>query len=106
MDKVNEKTAKRLMAYLEDDQSDWDGVITAKQCLHLMLFACVLYLKYVENVENKPEIKIDKKKLKKVMMPSFDWMKEHKFKEKDTIKKRDYKVLGEWLIEFYETKRK
>merc|ERR1712129_642255 len=112
LDKVNDKTAKRLMQHLNKNKQgknsggdgDGDDVIKANQCIHVMLFACVLYLKYKEKTENKAEIQIDKKKLKKSLMPSFDWMMENKLKDIGCIKKNDYKVLGQWLKEYWETK--
>ena len=112
VEKVNDKTAQRLMQHLKsgndkrnDDGDEYeDDVIKSHQCIHVMLFACVLYLKYVEKTENKPEIQIDKKKLKKALMPSYNWMMENKLKDDMTIPKSNYKILGEWLQEFRKLK--
>merc|ERR1712129_624449 len=113
VEKINDKTAQRLMLYLrsgggkndkkdEDDDASEENedVIKAHQCIHVMLFACVLYLKYVEKTENKLEIQIDKKKLKKALMPSYNWMLENKLENGTmTVQKSNYKILGEWLQE-------
>ena len=116
VEKVNDKTAQRLMQHLKsgsskrkvtdcDEDEYEEDVIKSHQCIHVMLFACVLYLKYVEKTENKPEIQIDKKRLKKALMPSFNWMLENKLKDDmTTIQKSNYKILGEWLQEYQKMK--
>merc|ERR1712087_99167 len=103
VEKINEKTAQRLMLHLRsgnkkgnddaDDEDEYEeDVIKAHQCIHVMLFACVLYLKYVEKTEHKPEIQIDKKKLKKALMPSYNWMLENKLENGTmTVQKSNYK---------------
>eukprot|EP01084_Bolivina_argentea_P274228 467352_1 len=112
LEKVNEKTAQRLMQHLKNAQSktssssneDDNDIIKASQCIHVLLFACVLFLKYKEKTEKKPEIQIDKKKLKKSLMPGFNWMLQNKLKNNKTVKKSQYKILGQWLQEYYKTK--
>jgi len=110
IEKVNEKTAQRLMQHLKqgskgkaNDESD-DDVIGGKQCIHVLLFACVLFLKYKEKVEKRAEVQIDKKKLKKSLMPSYNWIMENKLTDNATLQKSKYKILGKWLKEYYQVK--
>merc|ERR1712113_1289993 len=73
IEKVNEKTAHRLLQHLKqgsrrNNTDDYDDdTIKASQCIHVLLFACVLFLKYKEKTEKRPEIQIDKKKIKKII---------------------------------------
>jgi len=105
------KTAHRLMQHLKqgsrrtNNYDDFeDDTIKASQCIHVLLFACVLFLKYKEKTEKRPEIQIDKKKLKKSLMPSFNWILQHKLRENEKLQKAKYKILGKWLKEFYQQK--
>ena len=120
INKVNEKTAKRLMQHLKSSSKNNnkvaspnnnnnnfdDDVIKATQCIHVLLFACVLFLKYKEKTEKRAECQIDKKKLKKSLMPSYNWMLENKLNNNATLLKSKYKILGQWLKEFYAQKQK
>lgn len=153
-DKVNEKTANRLMQHLKngsrkdlmnnnsnEDSADvikahqvrlqigtinFDGnlrtaqyprtCVTAHgvkvyrsflnplQAIHVLLFACVLYLKYKEKTEKRPEINIDKKKVRRALMPSYNWMMSNKLNINPAIQRSNYKILGQWLKEYYAQK--
>ena len=95
------------MPHLEqggNNNNDNDNdTIKSSQCIHVLLFACVLYLKYKEKTEKRKEIQIDKKKLKKSLLPSYQWINENKLKNQ-TLKKSNYKILGKWLQEYYDQK--
>ena len=108
-EKINEKTARRLMSHLkkqsEGDKSEAingtdNDIIKATQCIHVLLFTCILYLKYKEKTEKRKEVEIDKKKLKQALKPSYEWMIEYKLKSNGTLKRSKYKILGKWLKEY------
>lgn len=147
-DKVNEKTANRLMQHLKNgsrkdlmnnnSNEDSADVIKAHQvrlqietinfdvkhmdsqinmaskfhrsylnplqAIHVLLFACVLYLKYKEKTEKRPEINIDKKKVRRALMPSYNWMMSNKLNINPAIQRSNYKILGQWLKEYYAQK--
>ena len=116
-DKVNEQTAMRLIQKLKTKKNTKqtnhynhndtdDNVIKAQHCIYVLLFTCVLYLKYKERTEKRPEIQIDKKKLKKSLIPSYDWILENKLRADGTFTTSQFKMLGNWLKEFYVEKQK
>ena len=112
VDKVEEKTAKRLMTHLKPSKGSNkmnidQNVITAKQCKTILLFACILYLAYKAKIEEREEdsAEFDKIKLRKALQPSFNWMLENKLKQNGTLQKSEYKMLGKWLKEFYAQKQ-
>ena len=109
-EKVNVRTATRLIQQLKMRKKNQnnhhhtdedDNVIKAQHCIYVLLFTCVLYLKYRESSERRPEVHIDRKKLKKSLMPSYNWMLEYKLDANGTLKASQYKILGKWLQEYY-----
>eukprot|EP01083_Nonionella_stella_P034485 94375_1 len=111
IEKVNEKTANRLMQHLKTGKNKVgdDEVIKPSQIIIVLLYACVLYLKYIEKTQKKEEVKVDKKRLKQSLMPAFNWMLENRFGSEYNVSNGlntgEYKQLGTWLIEYYETKQ-
>merc|ERR1712228_147249 len=108
LEKVNDITAKRLMQYLPSGnyKNAKEEVIEASQVIHVLLSICVLFIKYEEKTRKRPEIQIDKKVLKKSLVPPFNWMLENRLKTKQSIKKSEYKILGKWLKEYHRIKMK
>ena len=110
-DKMDEKMAKRLLRHLKgsskpgSDNTD-DDTIPAQRFLLALCFFCVLFLKYVQKTEKRLEVKFDRKKLKKSLTPSYNWILENRLKETGTLKKSQYKILGKWFKEFYAEKQK
>jgi len=106
LEKVNDKTAKRLMQHLKNGNKQKESdVIKATQIIHVLLFICVLFIKYQEKTHKRPEMQIDKKVLKKSLVPSFNWMLENRVKTHQSIKKAEYKILGKWLKEYAQSKK-
>jgi len=112
MEKLNEETAEKLIQRLKKKSqsnnfkknNDDDAVetIEAKQIIFILLFACILFMKYKQKVEKKRDrIVVDNKQLKRSLMPAYVWILQTKFQYKQSIKKSDYKLLGAWLIEYY-----
>merc|ERR1712048_796584 len=107
------KTAKRLMLHLSPNsksgkistpKSAESDLIKAPQIIHVLLFICVLFIKYQEKTHKRPEMQIDKKVLKKSLVPAFNWMLENRVKAHQSIKKSEYKILGKWLKEYHKAK--
>ena len=81
-----------------------DDAIQAHELKHVLLFACVLYLKYTEKKENRPEVDLDKKQVRDALMPGYNWMLSNKLNINTSIQVSNYKILGRWLKEFYAQK--
>ena len=100
---VNEQIVERLMKNLKSESNEV-GVISTKQCINVLLFLCILFVKYKQKIEKRADIRIDKERLKESLMPSYDWILENRLKTNCTLMKSEYKLLGKWLKEFYASK--
>ena len=106
---VNRRTFDRLCQHLRRSRRNRndvtaDDVIHAHEVRHVLLFACVLYLKYKEKTEQRPEVGLDKKQVRDALMPGYDWMLNNKLNINTSIQVSNYKVLGRWLKEYYAQK--
>merc|ERR1711933_105965 len=108
VEKVNEATSDRLMYHLKQHCSDWiaindgdDDTINGSQCIFLLIFAAVLFLKFKEKREKREVIQVNKDKLKKALMASYEWILENKLKDNQKLPKSQFEILGKWLQEFY-----
>eukprot|EP01083_Nonionella_stella_P274046 930049_1 len=104
VEKVSQKTALRVFNKVDEDEA-----IQPSQIITVLIYLSVLHLKYIEKIEKRQEMKLDKEKLKQSLMPSFKWILENKFGSESNVSCGlnigEYKLLGNWLIEYYESNK-
>ena len=102
IEKVNQRTFNRLCEHLRasDGIGDQD-LVQADEMINVLLFACILFLKFKEKTERRAEMTLDKKRVRKALMPSCDWMLNNKLNLNPSLQRSNYRILGLWLIEYY-----
>ena len=71
-----------------------------------MVLVGVVFIKWKGRIAKRPEIEVEKKKLREPLLPSYDWMLKYKIKADGTILKSEYRTVGRWLKEYYHTEKR